>query len=67
MVPPHEILTDNEIKDFYESYQVKKSNMSTMFETDPVARYYRMKVGDICRITRSSEQGVYSYGYRLVA
>lgn len=66
MVPPHEILTDDEIKDFYESYQVKKSNMSTMFETDPVARYYRMKTGDICRITRPTEQGVYSYGYRLV-
>lgn len=66
MISPHEVLSPDEKKDFYEVHQCKKNNMSTMYITDPVSRYYNMKVGDICRITRPSEKGVYSYGYRLV-
>jgi len=66
LVPKHEVLGSQEAETFYETYNCKKKNMPRMLITDPVARYYNMKVGDICRITRPSETAGYTYTYRLV-
>jgi DNA-directed RNA polymerase I, II, and III subunit RPABC1 len=66
LVPKHEILTKEEIDTFYEKYNCKKRNMPKILTSDPVARYYNMKIGDICRIIRPSETSGYTVTYRLV-
>ncbi|MBA42687.1 MAG: hypothetical protein CMF62_01585 [Magnetococcales bacterium] len=66
-VPKHEVLKDIDLVNFLEQYKSKKkSNLPKLLVTDPVARYYRMKVGDICRIIRPSELSGYEHFYRLV-
>ena len=37
-----------------------------MLKTDPIARYYNAKVGDIFRIIRSSSYSGQGFGYRQV-
>lgn len=66
LVPKHEILTKEEAETFYEKYNCKKRNMPKILTSDPVARYYNMKIGDICRIIRPSETSGYTVTYRLV-
>ena len=66
MVPKHELLTPEEVLTFYETYNCKKKNMPKILSTDPVARYYAMKVGDICRVIRPSEKSGFAHSYRLV-
>lgn len=66
LVPEHEVLTQKERLEFYKSYNVKKKNMAQMLVSDPVSRYYGMKIGDICRIKRPSETDCYINSYRLV-
>lgn len=66
LVPIHEILTKEETEEFLEKYNVKKRNLPKILKTDPVARYYNMQIGDICRILRPSEQTSFAPTYRLV-
>ncbi len=66
LLPTHEMLSPDEIQMFYEKYNCKKRNMPKMLSTDPVARYYNMKPGDICRIIRPSEKSGFIASYRLV-
>lgn len=66
LVPKHFILTEDEKKEFLKSYNCKKKNLMRMNLSDPVARYYDMKVGDIVRIVRASENSGYSVNYRIV-
>jgi DNA-directed RNA polymerase subunit H (RpoH/RPB5) len=66
-VPEHTILHDIDVNEFIEQYKCKKkSNIPRILATDPVAKYYGMKVGQICKITRPSELSGYEYFYRLV-
>jgi len=65
-VPKHEVLSEDESKAFFEAYLCKKRNMPKLYSTDPVARYYNMKVGDVCRIIRPSETSGFVAFYRLV-
>ena len=66
LVPKHELLTPEEEEVFYEKFNCKKRNLPRIFSTDPVARYYNMKPGHICRIIRPSETSGYVVTYRLV-
>ncbi len=66
LVPKHELLEQEEEEQFYEKFNCKKRNLPRLFSTDPVARYYNMKPGHICRITRPSETSGYVVTYRLV-
>jgi DNA-directed RNA polymerase subunit H (RpoH/RPB5) len=66
LIPVHEVLTDDETAVFYDKYNCKKRNMPKMLSTDPVARYYNMKPGQICRIIRPSEKAGFVASYRLV-
>lgn len=66
MIPKHELLTEDENLVFYEKFNCKKRNMPRLLSTDPVARYYAMKPGDICRIIRPSEKSGFTTTYRLV-
>lgn len=66
LVPKHELLTEEEAVVFYEKYNCKKRNMPKLLSTDPVAKYYNMSPGNICRIIRPSEKSGYVASYRLV-
>lgn len=66
LVPKHELLSQDEVQLFFEKYNVKKRNIPRILSTDPIARYYNMKPGDICRIIRPSEKSGYVPTYRIV-
>lgn len=57
LVPKHEVITDKIVIDgILEKYKLKnKYQLPIILKTDPVARYYGMKNGDIVKITRRSE------------
>lgn len=66
MVPKHQLLTKEEKRKVMKEYGVKKSQLPLLLSGDPVARYYNMKPGDICRIIRPSEKSAFSPTYRIV-
>lgn len=57
LVPKHEVIRDKKvIEDVLERYKLKnKYQLPILLKTDPIAKYYGMKNGDLVRITRSSE------------
>lgn len=66
LVPKHILLSDEEKKQFLQAYDVKKNELPKLKITDPIARYYNMKVGDIVRIERPSITSGIGIIYRLV-
>jgi len=70
LIPKHILLTEEEKEVYINSYQHSTKNnfkgMSKMYLTDPIARYYNMKVGDIAKIIRPSISSGYSVFYRRV-
>ena len=65
LVPKFEILTKEEADLLLEEYNVKKKQMPYILIDDPEARYYNMKVDQICRIKRPSEMTGNTNYYRL--
>jgi DNA-directed RNA polymerase subunit H (RpoH/RPB5) len=65
-VPLHEILSNEESQQIIESYNTRKRDMPKILTNDPIARYYNMQPGQICRILRPSETSGYVPYYRLV-
>lgn len=57
LVPKHELIRDKRvIDDVIEKYKLKnKYQLPIILKTDPIAKYYGMKNGDLVKITRSSE------------
>lgn len=66
LVPKHTLLTKEQMEEFMEEYAVRKKNLLRILVTDPIARYYRMHVGDICRIDRPNNNTAYDRAYRIV-
>ncbi|CAH6421825.1 DNA-directed RNA polymerase subunit RPB5 [uncultured virus] len=66
LVPKHEILEDNDAKEVLTKYNAKKRNMPKILSSDPIARYFNMKSGQICKIIRPSEKSGLTVSYRLV-
>lgn len=56
----------DEYINFGNIYNCKKRNIPKLLFTDPMARYYNLKKGDIVRILRPSEATGYSPSYRIV-
>ena len=65
-VPKHEIITEKEKQELIENLNITSSKkLAKIKKTDPIAKYYGMKLNDVCRIYRTSEtSGIYHY-YRL--
>jgi DNA-directed RNA polymerase I, II, and III subunit RPABC1 len=67
LVPKHELLLPNIKNELKEIYFLNRINqLPTLLERDPVAKWYGMKPGDICRITRENPNIGTSIIYRLV-
>ena len=64
--PKYQILSEEESKEVLDTYLVKKKELSKILSSDPIAKYYNLKRGQIIRIIRASEQSGYSIAYRIV-
>ena len=64
--PKHELITDEEKKELLKIYRAKEIHLPKMLASDPIARYFGARKGQIFKITRGSESsGDYIY-YRIV-
>lgn len=65
LVPKHEKLTEEEVKEVLERYLVKhKSQMPAISRNDAVARRLGLRHGDVVRITRYNDTSGEYYYYR---
>ena len=60
-VPKHELLDSNEAINIINKYNLtSRFHLPNILKKDPIAKYYGMRNGDICKIIRKSETaGVY--------
>ena len=66
LVSPHICLTEEQATQVKEEYNMINKDIPFILDNDIVARYYRMKVGNICQIIRPSLTSGFSFNYRLV-
>jgi len=66
LVPKHILLNEEEENEVLSKYNITKSKLPKLLKTDPIARYYGMKMEQICKIIRHSSVSGYSIYYRVV-
>lgn len=64
--PKFKLLSDEEKQQKLKDYNIESKFESKMLSTDPIARYFNAKPGDIFRIKRPSTFSGESFHYRLV-
>ena len=63
-IPKHQLLNKDEIKELFSKFN--ENELSIIYNTDMMARYYNAKVGDVFRIIRPSITSGNSIFYRKV-
>jgi DNA-directed RNA polymerase subunit H (RpoH/RPB5) len=65
LVPKHEIIKEDEVKEMMNIYQIKqKSQLPIILRTDPMAKYLDVKSGDVVKVTRISPSAGETIVYR---
>ena len=66
MVPPHRIMSRDEIKDLFQFTVSERSDLPKIFITDTQIIWLGAKIGDVIEVTRWSEATGYSIIHRVV-
>ncbi len=66
MVPKHEILNEDDVKNLLSEYNIDKEQLPKIRAMDPAAVAVKAKVGDVIKITRDSKTAGVAYFYRMV-
>lgn len=65
-VPPHEIMTDEEVEHIRIQYNItKEEQWPKLSRFDPVAQVIGLRPGQVCRILRPSKTAIRTYYYRM--
>lgn len=66
LVPKHEVLPHEEKKDLLEKFNVSIEKLPKIYDTDPVFKHIKAKIGDVIRVTRESPTAGKTIYYRVV-
>jgi len=66
LVPKHELLDEIEKRELLRIYKAKELQLSKILSSDPIARYFGAKRGQVFKITRPSESSGTYIHYRVV-
>ncbi len=66
LVPKHEILSEEEVKEILARYRIKPSQLPWIKSSDPVVKAIGANPGDILKITRESPTAGKAVVYRYV-
>jgi DNA-directed RNA polymerase subunit H len=64
-VPRHEVLSDEEIEEVLDEYDIQREQLPRILNTDPGALSVRARPGDVVKVTRESETAGVATAYRL--
>jgi DNA-directed RNA polymerase subunit H len=66
LVPEHIVLTDEEVEELLETYEITKDKLPLIRAGDPVARAIEAKPGQVVKIIRKGSPAGKAVTYRLV-
>jgi DNA-directed RNA polymerase subunit H len=66
LVPIHELLTDDEVRELYSLYNILPEQLPKILASDPAARAVGGKNGNVVRIRRKSKTAGEATAYRYV-
>ena len=66
LVPVHEVLSDDEVKDLFSRYNINPEQLPKILASDPAALAVAAKANQVIRIKRKSKTAGESIAFRLV-